>query len=409
MLLMKKKVWNTGLVSLENLKARPVRTACLVVVAAILACTLFGGSILALNLRRGLDTMTKRFGADLMVVPEGSSEKAQSLLLRGAANYFYFDQAITGSIARTEGIACASPQFFLTSLSESCCDAMVQLIAYDPETDFVVRPWMGEKYSGAVEDGQLVVGSRIALRPDNTIRLLGHIYPVAARLSRSASGLDTSVFMTMNTMRLLIGRARAAGYDFLAVQEKEMRRGAVSAVLVKTDPAVSPARLAQTIRQTNSGVDVVVSQRVFSALSETLAGLAGYIRLFSVILWALAFVVLTAVFSSSIHERKKEFAVLRILGATRKKLAAIVLGESALAGIAGGGAGILLASLVVFPFSTLIGERLGLPWLDAPLSGIIPLVLGSLLLSALAGPLASLYSALQISRAETYYTMREGE
>ena len=400
---------NTGKLSLENLKAKPVRTACLVIVAAILACTLFGGSILALNLRRGLDTMTKRFGADLMVVPEGTSERAQSLLLRGAAGYFYFDEAIVDSVARTEGIACASPQFFLTSLAEACCDAMVQLIAYDPETDFVIQPWMAEKYGGSVEDGQLVVGSRITVRTDNTIRLLGHSYPVAARLSRSAGGLDTSVFMTMNTMRLLIGRARAEGYDFLAVQEKEMRKGAVSAVLVKTDPSIPPARLAQTIRQINPGVDVVVSQRVFSGISETLAGLAGYIRLFSVILWVLALVVLAAIFSLSVHERKKEFAVLRILGATRKKLAFVVLGESALTGIAGGAAGIILASLVVFPFSTLISERLGLPWLDAPLSTVIPFVLGSLFLSTIAGPLASLYSALRISGAETYYTMREGE
>ncbi|MDR2160368.1 MAG: ABC transporter permease [Treponema sp.] len=406
---MKKKVWNTGMLSLENLKAKPVRTACLAVVAAILAGTLFGGSILALNLRRGLGTMTKRFGADLMVVPEGTSERAQSLLLRGAAGYFYFDEAVVDSVARTEGVVCASPQFFLTSLSESCCDAMVQLIAYDPETDFVVQPWTAEKYSGSVEDGQLVVGSRIALRTDNTIRILGHIYPVAARLSRSASGLDVSVFMTMNTMRLLIGRARAEGYEFLAVQEKEMNRGAVSAVLVKTDPSFSPARLVQTIGQTNPGVDVVVSQRIFSAIAETLAGLVNYIHLFSVILWVLALVVLAAVFSGSIHERKKEFAVLRILGATRKKLAGMVLCESALAGIAGGAAGIFLASLVVFPFSTLIGERIGLPWLDAPLFDIIPLVLGSLFLSVLAGPLASLYSAFRISRAETYYTMREGE
>ncbi|MDR2617985.1 MAG: ABC transporter permease, partial [Treponema sp.] len=314
---MTKRVLNTGLLSLENLKAKPVRTACLVVVAAILAFTFFGGSILALNLRQGLDTMTRRFGADLMVVPEGASEKAQSILLRGTVSYFYFDEAVVDRIARTEGIACASPQFFLTSLSESCCDAMVQLIAYDPETDFVVQPWMAEKYSGSVGDGQLVVGSRIAVRTDGTIRILGHNYPVAARLSKSASGLDTSVFMTMNTMRQLIGRARTEGYDFLAVQEKEMTRGAVSAVLAKAGPSNSPSRLAQTIRQENSGVDVVVSQSVFSGISETLAGLAGYIRLFSVILWALGLIVLAAVFSGSVHERKKEFAVLRILGATR--------------------------------------------------------------------------------------------
>jgi putative ABC transport system permease protein len=406
---MKKRILNTGLLSLENLRAKPVRTACLMVVAAILAFTLFGGSLLVLNLRQGLDTMTRRFGADLMVIPEGASEKAQSILLRGTVSYFYFDEAVVDRISRTEGIACASPQFFLTSLSESCCDAMVQLIAYDPATDFVVRPWMAEKYSGAVEDGQLVVGSRIAIRTDDTIRIMGHNYRVAARLSRSASGLDTSVFMTMNTMRQLIGRARVEGYDFLAVQEKEMSRGAVSAVLVKTDPSNPPARLAQTIRKENTGVDVVVSQSIFSGISETLAGLVDYIRLFSVILWVLALIVLAAVFSGSIHERKKEFAVLRILGATRGKLAGMVLSESALAGIAGGAAGILLASLVVFPFSTLIGERLGLPWLDAPLFSIVLLALGSIFLSALAGPLASLYSALRISRAETYYTMREGE
>jgi putative ABC transport system permease protein len=406
---MKKRVLSTGFLSLENLKAKPVRTACLAVVAAILAFTLFGGSILALNLRQGLAAMTKRFGADLMVVPAGSSEKAQSVLLRGSVNYFYFDAVIAGKVAQTEGIACASPQFFLTSLAEACCDAMVQLIAYDPETDFVIQPWMAEKYRSAVEDGQVVAGSRIAIRPDKTIRLLGHNYPVAARLSKSASGLDTSVFMTMNTMRLLISRARAEGYGFLAVQEEEMRKGAVSVVLAKADPSVPPARLAQTINRENTGVDVVVSQRIFSSFSDALAGLTAYIHLFSIILWILAFIVLAAVFSGSVHERKKEFAVLRILGATRRKLACMVLGESAVAGLAGAAAGIVLAGLVIFPFSTLISERLELPYLDAPFINIVLLVLGSLFLSVLAGPLASLYSAIRIGGAETYYTMREGE
>ncbi|MDR0708895.1 MAG: ABC transporter permease [Spirochaetaceae bacterium] len=407
--MMKKRNLGTLALSMENLKAKPVRTACLVIVAAILAFTLFGGSILTLNLRQGLAAMTKRFGADLMVVPEGSSTKAQSLLLRGGTGYFYFDEAIADKIARTEGIARASPQFFLTSLSESCCDAMVQLIAYDPETDFVVQPWIAEKYSGSVKDGQVVVGSRITVRADNTIRLLGHNYPAAARLSRSASGLDVSIFMTMNTMRLLLGRARADGYNFLAVQEKAMQRGTVSAVLAKIDPTDSPARLSKSIGRENSGVDVVVSQSIFSGIAETLAGLSAYIHLFSVILWILALIILAAIFSLSIHERKKEFAVLRILGATRWKLAGMVLSESVITGFSGGLMGVLLAGLVVFPFSTLISERLELPYLDAPLFSILPLVLGSLLLSALVGPLASLYSAFRISRAETYFTMREGE
>ncbi|MDR0629550.1 MAG: ABC transporter permease [Treponema sp.] len=401
-----KKNLDTGTLSLENLKAKPVRTTCLVVVVAVLAFTLFGGSLLTLNLRQGLATMTKRFGADLMVVPQGAGEQAQSALLNGSVNYFYFDSRIADRITGTEGIVCASPQFFLASLAAECCDAPVQLIAYDPKTDFVVQPWVAEKYHDTVADGQVVVGSRIVLRPNGTIKLFDHEYPVAAQLSDSASGLDTSIFMTMNTMWQLIDRAHAEKYNFLADKYGEH---AISAVLVKADPSKNTSFLAYTIRRDNEGVDVLVSQRIFSRIAEALSGLVYYIRIFSAALWVLAVIILAAVFSGTIHERKKEFALLRILGATRKKLVGMVLSESSLAGMAGAVIGILLASLTVFPFSALISERLELPYLDAPLFNSIPLVLGSLLLSVLVGPLASLYSALRISGAETYFTMREGE
>lgn len=406
---MKKPELTLGVLPLKNLQAKPVRTACLVIITAILAFTLFGGSILALNLRQGLETMTKRFGADLMVVPEGASEKAQSLLLRGGTSYFYFDAGVVNKVAKTDGVVCASPQFFLTSLATECCDAAVQLIAYDPATDFVVQPWISEKHSEQVLDGQVVVGSRISVRRNGTIQLFNREYPVAARLSGSASGFDISIFMTMNTMRDLIGYARTEGYNFLAVQEKEAVRGRVSAILVKTDPAKAPSLIAGDIRKQNEGVEVMISQGIFARIAVTLSGLVKYIHVFSIALWALALVVLAAVFSGLIHERKKEFALLRLLGATRKRLIGIVLSESSIAGIAGGVAGIALASLAVFPFSTLISERLELPYLDAPPFNIMLLILGSLLLSALAGPLASLYAALRISKAETYYTMREGE
>jgi putative ABC transport system permease protein len=372
----------------------------------ILAFALFGGSVLALNLRQGLTTMTKRFGADLMVVPAGASETAQALLLRGGTGYFYFDAGIAGRIAGIEGIACASPQFYLASLATECCDAPIQLIAYDPETDFVVQPWIAEKHRKTIEDGQVVVGSQITIRQNGTIQLFNHEYPVAAQLSSSASGLDTSIFMSMNTMRQLIDLAHSEQYNFLADKYGE---GAISTVLAKVDPAKSSYMLAYTIRKQNEGVEVLVSQGIFSAIAGTLSGLVSYIYVFSAILWILALIVLAAVFSGSLHERKKEFALLRILGATRKKLIVMVLGESFLVGIAGGAAGIVLAGIVIFPFSTLISERLGLPYLDAPFFNIILLVLGSLFLSALVGLLASLYSAFRISSAETYYTMREGE
>ena len=251
-----------------------------------------------------------------------------------------------------------------------------------------------------------MVGSRIILDADGAIKLFNHTYPVAAQLSSSAGGLDTSVFMTMNTMRQLINRGHTEKYGFLADSYGD---NAISAVLAKVDPAKTPSLVAYDIQKQNEGIEVLVSQSIFAGIAETLSGLTDYMYLFSIVIWLLAVVILAAVFSGSIHERKKEFALLRVLGATKKKLIAIVLSESAFAGIAGGAAGIVLAGIVIFPFSALISERLGLPWLDASFARIVRLVLGSLLLSALVGPLASLHSALRISRAETYFTMREGE
>jgi len=387
---------NTGAFSLKNLQAKPARTTCLIVVTAVLAFTLFGGAIITLNLRQGLATITKRFGADLLVVPEGAAGKAETLLLRGGTEYFYFDSGIVDIIAKTEGVVHVSPQFYLTSLADSdCCDLPVQLIAYDPLTDFVVQPWISEKYHGQVIDGQVVVGSHIIVRKNGTILLFGREYPVAARLSPSASGFDTSIFMTMTTMKDMITDSNIDGK--------------VSTVLVKTDPATDPARLAQVIQDQNEGVEVLVSQGIFGRITTALSGFVKYIQVFSVVLWILAVIVLAAVFSGIIHERKKEFALLRIIGFTRKRLVGMVLNESFIAGLTGGAAGIALACFVIFPFSDLISVRLELPYLEASLINIIIIILTSLIISALSGPLASLYTALKISKAETYFTMREGE
>ena len=404
---MQKISLNTGALSIKNLQAKPARTICLMVVVAILAFAIFSGSIITMNLQQGLSTITKRFGADLLVVPEGSADEAQALLLRGGTGYFYFDSSLLDSINKTEGVIQTSSQLYLASLADSeCCDALMQLIAYDPATDFVVQPWIAEKYSEKVLDGQLVVGSRITLRMNGTVKLFGHEYPAAAQLSSSASGFDTSIFMTINTMKHIINRAEEMGIDVLPENYSE---GMISAVLVKTDPAYNSSLVAHNIEEENEGIEIIVSQGVFSRIGSALSGFVKYIQGISFALWALAVVVLAAVFYGIIHERKKEFALLRIIGATRKRLVGIVLCESSLAGIAGGASGIILACVIIFPFADLISVRLDLPYLDASILNILPLAAISLLVSAAAGPLASLYSALKISKAETYFTMREGE
>ncbi|WP_010254671.1 ABC transporter permease [Treponema primitia] len=400
------KSLTTRRIAIRNLLHKPFRTACLVIAAAIVAFTLFSGAVLTASLRNGIDRMIQRFGADLMVVPSGYSEKASALLLRGEPQVFYFNQALVQNIAQVDGIKQLSPQFYLTSLEDECCSLPVQLIGFDPQTDFVVQPWIAEVMHDGIKDGEMVVGSEITVQKSGALKFFNHDYPVAAKLRKAASGLDTSIFMTMNTLRDLVDAAHKEGYIFIADREPE---GAISSILVRLDKDSNITKVSRLIKDENPGVDVIASSRMFQGITESLTALTAYAKGFSAVLWILAVVVLGAVFSGSINERKKEFAVIRVLGATREKLAAIVLQEAALTGLTGGLIGTALAALVVFPFSTFISLRLQLPYIQPRGLELLWITVVSLVLSFIVGPLASIYSAVKISRAETYYTMREGE
>jgi putative ABC transport system permease protein len=210
----------------------------------------------------------------------------------------------------------------------------------------------------------------------------------------------------MSTMRQLIDDAHTTQkLHFLSDQQP----GAISAVLAKVEDPLLSNLVAGNIRHEITGVDVVVANRIFDSLAETLRSFGVYISAFIIAVWALAVVILMTVFSSQINERKKEFAVLRILGATKKKLASIVLSESMLAALAGSLAGIIAASLVVFPFSTFIGDKFQLPFVSVSFVSVAGLAVGTVILSIVTGLCASVYSAVKISGAETYFTMREGE
>jgi ABC-type transport system, involved in lipoprotein release, permease component len=392
--------------SIYNVKRKLFRTACLSFLVGILAFTLFGGSILSCSLRNGMNSMKQRFGADLMVVPKGNETKSEGILLKGEPNYFYFDQSVANQVEKIKGVSQVSSQFYLSSLSADCCSASVELIGIDPDTDFVIQPWISKSYRGGIKDGQLIVGSDIILDSNKTLKFYGDTYPVAAQLEKTATGLDYSVFMNMNTMQQLFAGAKKAGMNFLKTQKPG---NSISNVQVRLDKNYDTDKIAREIKTTVPGTDVILPKVMFKNISNHLETLVTYAQTISVVLWVLIFVILSIAFSVTINERKKEFAVFRILGATRKKLIALLLTEALVISMIGSSVGIIAASVIVFPFSTYIGDQLQLPYL-LPKQGIIAGVLGmSLLFSLIVGPLTSIVFAIKISKAETYLTMREGE
>ncbi|MBQ4248721.1 MAG: FtsX-like permease family protein, partial [Clostridia bacterium] len=119
-------------------------------------------------------------------------------------------------------------------------------------------------------------------------------------------------------------------------------------------------------------------------------------------------VIMIIVFSGLVNERKKEFAVLRVVGMSRKMLSRLILTESLILSVIGGVIGIALGAAVVFPFSAAIEARIGLPFLTPGAGTVILLAVLSLVAALVAGPAASAYSAYKLSRVDTGVILREG-
>lgn len=359
------------------------------------------------SLRNGLGSLKERLGADLAVVPLDHEADYEGILLSGEPEKFYFDQSIEEQIEKVEGIDKVSSQFFISTLAAACCSVPVQVIGFDPDTDFVIQPWIAKVYREQIGDGQIIAGSDIVLNDTGTLQFFDDTYQVVAQLEKTSTGMDYSVYANMNTIKMLVAGARAAGMNLsVDVYGTDVDRS-VSTVLVKIKEGYDADEVTTNIRRQISGISIVKSQNVFASTANNMDVLLTFIHAITLLLWLLAVFLLAAMFLAITNGRKKELALLRSVGATRRKICGIVLMEAFTISVLGGLLGTAAAVLILFPFSTYTRERLGLPYL-LPNTAITLRLLGmSLLLSFAAGPLAAAYAAVKGSRAEVYASIRE--
>ncbi|TPF97034.1 ABC transporter permease [Bifidobacterium sp. UTCIF-39] len=394
---------------LENLRRRPFRTASLITVVAILSVAFFGGSMLAMNLNKGLTSMEERLGADLMVVPQATESKAEALLTDGTPNTFYFTNDIESKVAKADGIAQITSQTYISSLAAACCAEKLQIIGFDPKTDFVIEPWVASQYDGTLADGEMVAGANVNVSTDGTIELYGRSWPVVAQLASTGTSLDNSVFVNKATVPQMVAASAKVARQ---VMPQEYASKAVSSVLIKVQDGYDAHTVANNIARIDpqlSSVGFVYPGGVTASTKTSLNTMLSYMLVFVAVLWVMGLIVMLAVFASSVNERKKEFASLRIMGATRGMLTSIVIRESLVTGLAGGLIGVAIASLIVFPFSGYIGKQMQLPYLQIGIGMSLCLALVALAFAVITAVLASLFVVIRIGRPETYLTLREGE
>ena len=390
----------------RNIQRRPFRSCCLIIIIMLFSATLFGGSVLMKNLSLGISGMASRLGADILVVPYGYEKNLEVALLRGEPSSFYLKADLIDKIKDIKEIEAASPQLFIASLSAACCTSKVQLIGFDQQSDFVIKPWLQTQLNQPLADDQVVVGSKITSNVGEEIMFFNHPFKIAAKMDSTGMGFDTSVFMTIPTAQSLMKEANLIEGDI------DHFANYVSSIFIKVDPDYQPKDVVNQIMPKYAidyNIDFVMTKGILSNISKWLNGFSTIVYSLSAIFWVLAIIVIFVIFSSSLNERKREISLLRILGASRGDLVKMLLRESLIISALGGIAGIVIAGVLIYAFSLLICQSIGLPCMNISITDGLIYALMVFMLTLIIGPLSSIYSALSLTKFDAYQTLREGE
>lgn len=392
-------------ISVKNLKRCPGRALALTVLVMFLAFSSLGGTLLIYGLKSGLCNLESKLGADIMVVPYEATTKStfSDMILQGNPGYFYMSDSVVEKLNALDGIGQISSQFYLASTSSGCCDYKVQIIGYDPDTDFTITPWLKDNYSGAVNDYEIVVGDQLNAFPGDTLRFFDVTCTVVAKLDETGSYLDTAVYANMNTIRAMIQGAKDNGmHTFDDVDPDNL----VSSVLINVADGYSIEEVLNDINIHTRKAEAVRTQNMLSDVSEDLINISGLISVLLVAVWLLSLIVLFITFSMIGNERKKEFAILRGMGASRKELSCIMIKEAFYVSSLGSLIGASAASLILLLFGSLIRSSLKLPFILPGTLTFITLFVCSMAVSIIAGILSSAMCVSKVSHVDTALILR---
>ena len=396
----------TKSIAYKNLIKRPLRSGMLIILAAFLSFSVFAGTMITDSLKRGFNSLKQRLGADIMVVPYEATMKTDlsNIVLQGNTGYFYMSDNVLDKVAKMDGVGQISAQFFLASTSSGCCSLPVQIIGYDPETDFTITPWIKKSYGGPIDYLDVVVGNDLNAFVGDELSFYGVKVRIAAKLDKTGTTYDTAVFTNKETIVALIKSSLDKKMNEFADIDPDK---VVSCILVNVADDYVTEEVLNDINIHVKKVKAIQTKNMISGISDSLSAVSDVTGGLMVAVWILALVIMVVAFFMMINERKKEFAVLRVLGASRKKLSSIVMKEGLMLALCGSVLGTLIGLVIIIPFNGFIENKLNLPFLLPGVGMIITISLLSVFVSALFGALTSAWTAYRISRLETGTILRE--
>ena len=380
-------------VPLMTIRAHPVRSIIIAVLALAQAACVFGGLILVGAMRAELTLAERRLGADLVVYPTACLNQVEKkrLLMLGTPAGCHQPRSALARMSSNEDIAAVSYQLYV---SETLADGSTRwIVGFEPETDFALSPWIAEGEGTSLPRGSVLVGSAVPGADGQTLSVFGRERPIGAHLLTTGSELDDAVFVSMDTLTDVMADARAAGEDIDASLDPSTD---YSAALVRASDS-------DAIESVTNWINLYVRKVSAVHATEALVGAASGIRAHRGVAigvlgatWLVLLGALIIVQVSLMNERMQELAVWRSIGASRSIMSRVMLSESALLHALGALAGVCLAALTVpFVGDGSLVEVLAAPATSLPLAGL------SLVAVTCVGVAGTRLALARVSRAAT--------
>ena len=393
----------------QNLSRRAFRTVMLAAAVAVAGGAVFATTVVLRGIDQSLTRGLNKFGADLLVVPQNALVNMKTALLTGEPSTFYMPESVIADARAISGVTKVSPQLFLaTANGQHCIVGNAFLVGIDPATDFTVLPWLTNKLERPFVGGDAVVGGNSPYGLGGLIYFYGQYFIVYGKLDRTGIGLyDNAIFISIDRA---YGLAEAAK-KYEDVPAFGFKRGDVSAVLIQIGNAAK-ANLVRFALARNPEIKVITAGNVVTSVRQNVAVLFGGTLVLTGVLVIGNILMITAIFSSIVNERRRELGLLRAIGATRYGVFQLVEAEALTLTAMGSLLGIVVGAVLLRAFTRTIGynlELLNIPFLWPSLAEIGVLAAAIVCLSMLVGTIGAAYPAIVGSRMDPYDSIRAGE
>jgi putative ABC transport system permease protein len=410
----------------RNLKVARFRSFVIAIAVAVVVGLLFSTFMIELGVGRSTEVGSARLGADILLLPSPlpinliiyiqwpdpvfiapTNTTAHLQYLR--PRYIDDNGTLDAGIRAIPGVVGVSPQVFVGTLNNS--GRPVALVGFDPSTDFTILPWLsaaGQSQTTLGPDAA-IVGSDTGFRAGDNITWNSLSLRAMAVLEPTSSTMDRTIFFPIQTAYRLsqTGSSTAPGQNSTSVVGFKV--GQISALLVKLARGSDEDQVGRQVSATLNSYVVIYGAIATKQVSLETKGIASYEFLLAGLLGTSVLILTASLMSMSVNERKREFGILRSMGATKLSISRLIMGEAGITSFSGSLLGLVVGAVVFVVSEFYLSQAYSISFIAPSYTEVLWFMLEAAALGVIIGTLAALYPAYRASRMDPYQAITRGE